>query len=133
MSTKKSLKWFVLLIFACGLLAACGHSTVQIGFVQNKIGDHWNAHYNTFIGTKSTSVKASAGQTLTLNYDVTVTKGELGLKVTNPSGDSLWEVNLQDDSKDTVQIPIDQDGRYTIAITGKDDNSGSWDITWAVK
>ena len=133
MSTKKSLKWFVLLIFACGLLAACGHSTVQIGFVQNKIGDHWNAHYNTFIGTKSTSVKASAGQTLTLNYDVTVTKGELGLKVTNPSGDSLWEVNLQDDSKDTVQIPIDQGGRYAIAITGKDDNSGSWDITWAVK
>jgi hypothetical protein len=129
---RKCVRWLVLVFFISGLLAACGHSSIQIGFVENNISKHWTAHYTTFSGTKATSLNANEGQVLVLDYDVHVTKGILNIKLTDPYDEAIWEIPIDKDNADKIPINIYQDGRYTIVLTGED-AGGSWDITWVVQ
>ena len=132
MHIKKFLKWFSLVIFVGGMLSACGHTSIQVGFSENNISRQWTAHYTTFTGTKATSVNAREGQKLVLDYDVRVTKGTLNIKITDPYDETMWGVTLDKNSTDRIPINIYQDGRYTIVLTGQD-AGGSWDITWDVQ
>ena len=47
MHIKKFLKWFSLVIFVGGMLSACGHTSIQVGFSENNISRQWTAHYTT--------------------------------------------------------------------------------------
>ena len=134
MNRKALLIWLFMALVIGGLMAACGEgqSRLVVGMRENHFPGHWQASYTKLIGTKTDRFQAKAGETLNLGYDVQVDKGMLTLQVENPDDDVVWEVALESDEAESVEVNLEQDGRYALRITGED-TSGGWDLAWNVR
>lgn len=134
MNRKRSL-WLLLaaLLFG-GLLASCGDGTsrIEIGMREIHLSGDWQANYATFTGRKSDTFQADAGQRLDLEYKTQVDRGTLKILVENPADEVVWQVSLQEGQSDSVQVPLEQDGRYTMRIVGEG-TSGSWHLQWNIQ
>jgi hypothetical protein len=111
------------------LLAGCGASTLEIGMVETNLPGRWEASYTTFTGTKLDTIRANAGQTLVLEYEVTVDKGNLGVEIIGQEDEILWGMSFKEDAEDSVELGLEQNGPYTIAIEG-DNTGGSFYLSW---
>jgi hypothetical protein len=119
------------LLLMTSLLAGCGSTTVQVGWVGSSVPGHIEYRYTTFDGVERKTFRAEAGQTTTFDCDVTVEKGTLLLQVVAPDGESLWEETFRQDTADTVTLTASQNGFHTVRIEGKA-TGGSFDISWSV-
>jgi hypothetical protein len=113
------------LLLMTSLLVGCGSSTVKVGWVGSSDPGHIGYRYTTFDGVERKAFRAEAGQTMTFDYDVTVEKGSLVLKVGDPDK-VLWEETFREDAADTITLTAPQNGLYTIRI------EGSFDLSWSV-
>jgi hypothetical protein len=114
------------------LLASC---TVKSGtFVEvcTDLPGDISCEVTTFEGKKSYSVRAEAGQTLTLAYDVAVSKRSMEIQVENPNGDVVWEVSIEDVAADVIELPLDKDGKYSVVLKGNG-MGGEYDVSWDVE
>ena len=118
------------LLLMTSLLVGCGSSTVKVGWVGSSDSGHIGYHYTTFDGVERKTFRAEAGQTMTFDYDVTVEKGALVLKVGDPDK-VLWEETFREDAADTITLTAPQNGLYTIRIEGQA-TGGSFDLSWSV-
>ena len=125
------------LLLMTSLLVGCGSSTVKVGWVGSSGPGHMGYsytmgyRYTTFDGVERKTFRLEAGQTITFDYDVTVEKGALLLKVVDPDGENLWETTFRKDAADTVTLTASQNGLHTVRIEGQA-TSGSFDISWSV-
>jgi hypothetical protein len=124
--------WLSVLLLLAVLLTGCEADSVEIGMVETHLASEWRATYTTFSGTKTDIIQADAGQTLVLEYDAQVDKGMLDIQIENPDDEVIWEMPLQEDNADTVQVPLPQEGRYALRIRGED-TGGGWDLTWDIQ
>ena len=126
----------VLLLLLVFTLGACdaweGGSTVEIGMVENSGFNNTEARFETLRGRKVRQETLSTGETLVLDYDVTVDKGTLTLMVEDPSGESVWETEVTDSAADQVEIVAAEAGNYDIIVEG-DDAGGSYDLSWTLE
>jgi hypothetical protein len=90
------------------------------------------ACYAAFSGSRVRRVQADTGETLVVEYDATVNKGILTISVAGPDDEIPWVVSLDRDSKDGVELPVEQDGRYAIVVLG-DGTAGSFALWWHVE
>lgn len=67
-----------------GLLAGCGQSQVQLGWIESNQPGHFRASYAMFSGSEVRRARAGAGETLVLQYDAKVDKGALAIRVEDP-------------------------------------------------
>ena len=118
------------LLLMISLLVGCGSSTVKVGWVGSSDSGHIGYRYTTFDGVERKTFRAEAGQTMTFDYDVTVEKGALVLKVGDPDK-VLWEETFREDAADTITLTVPQNGLYTIRIEGQA-TGGSFDLSWSV-
>jgi hypothetical protein len=118
------------LLLMTSLLVGCGSSTVKVGWVGSSDPGHIGYRYTTFDGVERKAFRAEAGQTMTFDYDVTVEKGSLVLKVGDPDK-VLWEETFREDAADTITLTAPQNGLYTIRIEGQA-TGGSFDLSWSV-
>ena len=132
MNRKRTPMWLTIAFFLIGLLAACGPSSLEIGMMETNLPGRWEASYMTFTGTKADKIQADAGQTLILEYEVDVDKGDLSIEVKHPEAGALWDVVLQEDAEDTVELALEWAGPYTITIEG-DNAGGSFDLSWELE
>ena len=100
--------------------------------VETNLPGRWEANYRTFTGTKLDTIRADAGQTLHLEYEVTVDKGDLGVEIVGQEDEILWGMSFKEDAEDIVELGLEQDGLYTIAIEG-DNTGGSFDLSWELR
>jgi hypothetical protein len=113
-------------------LAGCGSSSLKVGWRETSSLKQKQAQYVTFDGTQTKTFHAEAGQTITLEYKVTVEKGSLTLKLVAPGGESLWEETYHENGEDAVSVTMPDDGRYTLRIEGEE-TGGSFDISWSMQ
>lgn len=113
------------------LLAGCGSSTVKIGWVGSSGPGRMGYRYTTFDGVERKMFRSEADQAITLDYDVTVEKGALVLKVVAPDGEGLWEETFREDASDTVTLMAPQNGLCTIRVEGQA-TGGGFDLSWSV-
>ena len=118
------------LLLMTSLLAGCGSSTVKVNWVGSSGPGQMGYRYTTFDGVERKTFRAEAGQTMTFDYDVTVEKGALVLKVGDPDK-VLWEETFREDAADTITLTAPQNGLYTIRIEGQA-TGGSFDLSWSV-
>jgi len=128
----QSWRTWLALVMLLGLISACGQSSLEIGMVETHLPGQWDARYTTFTGTKMDRIRAEGGETLRLEYQAEVDKGRLDIRIEDPAGEALWEVSLQEARQDSVEVVIEEDGRYAIAIEGSD-TEGSFDLSWTVE
>jgi hypothetical protein len=135
MKQPRTLGQIVLLMVAAGLIAGCGWTGwtgIKLGFQESERQGHWDLHYGTFTAREVNTFSADAGDTLVLDYKVNVDKGELALSVENPDGAAIFDLVLAEDARDVVRLQIEQSGRYTIVVAGKD-TGGSTELDWDVE
>jgi len=111
------------------LLAGCGSSSVQVGWVESRQLATWRASYDTFDGIERTAFRAQEGQTISLDYDVTVEKGSLTLRLVAPDGESVWEKTYSQDGDESITLTAPQQGRYRLCVEG-DGAGGSFGLSW---
>ena len=111
------------------LLIGCGSSTVRLGWSESKLPGRWRADYATFEGVEQTTFRVKKRQTVTLDYDVTVEKGMLTLKIIGPDGESHWERSFGETTDGVVTLTASQKGRYQVYVEGKG-TGGSFDLSW---
>ena len=95
---------------------------------------HIAYHYYTFNGMAREKSQVSAGQIIQFTYAADVTKGSLSMEVKDPTGVSLWRVNVPEHQArtGTGQFPAHRTGQYLFVVTGLD-TGGSFDLSWHVK
>ena len=118
-------------IIYTGLLSGCSQSQLYIGSQGYNMPGHISYQYHTFTGSETCRFEAESGQRLTLNYDIGIGKGSLMIEVENPIGNEIWEMLLNEDTKDTVELVLEEEGRYAIEIRG-DNAGGYYDIRWCL-
>jgi len=119
------------LLLMTSMLIGCGSSTVKVGWRGSSGPGHMGYHYTTFDGVERKKFRVEAGQTIPFDYDVTVEKGTLVLKVVTPDSENLWEETFREDAAGTVTLTAPQNGLYTIRIEGQS-TGGSFDLAWNV-
>lgn len=119
------------LLLMAGLLVGCSSSTIKVAWMGSSGPGHIGYRYTTFDGVERKTFRSEADQTITFDYDVTVEKGSLGLKVVAPDGENLWEEMFRKDTADTVTLTATQNGFHTICIEGQT-TGGGFDLSWSV-
>jgi len=115
------------------LFAGCGGTDqIRLGWSGANRPSRIGYSYVTFTGKEVGSFRAAVDQTITLNYTAIVNKGTLSIRVRNLQGQSLWQAELDEDKNDSVQIPVEQAGIYTVLVEGQD-TGGGFGVTWEVK
>jgi hypothetical protein len=100
-------------------------------------------NYMSFDGTKATNqdidqLEVHKGQVLHVDYNVVVKTGDLSLItiLTGSQNDknhiSIWNNTLHHNKSETIDIPINDDGKIMFQISGSK-TSGSYDIKWNIK
>jgi hypothetical protein len=100
--------------------------------VETHLPGRWEASYTTFTGNKTDTIRASAAQTLVLDYEVEVDKGELTIELRRHEGGPLWDMSFQEDAADSVAIALPDTGPHTLAIEGEG-AGGSFDLSWELE
>jgi hypothetical protein len=113
-------------------LAGCGSSSVKIGWLETSGVSHKTARYETFSGSEQATNCADAGQTITLDYTVTVSKGTLTFVIEKSDNPSYWENTFSQDASDTITIVAEDKRCYSLQITGKQ-AGGSYNIAWSIE
>lgn len=95
---------------------------------------HITYRYNTFNGLAREKSQVNTSQTIQVTFATHVTKGSLAMEVKDPTGASLWRVNVPEHQtrQGTTQITAHRSGEYQFVVTGLD-TGGSFDLSWRVK
>ena len=120
----------VLLLTGCGALSPGGESGLfGNGFFRR-----------TIVGTSSKTLTSDrfwvkAGQSIVIDYEVTVRNGDLYVSVGEyglPSGDSIERVPVRESGSGRIKVPINRSGNYRVRVSlwGF---GGDLHIRWGVK
>lgn len=128
----RKLSSILLVGLTIAMLVGCARSTIKIGWSGTSRPGVKAYSYTTFNGREKSTFRAEEGEMIVLDYEVTVDKGSLTLRVENPDGESLWEESFEEDGEDSVEISVDTSGRHQIVIVGND-TGGSFDLSWEIE
>ncbi|MNW38111.1 hypothetical protein D3C74_151700 [compost metagenome] len=119
----------ILVLLIVTLLAACNERIVFMGSsssTKNKI----EASYKLFTGTDEKKVSLKNGQTLAIDYQSEVQKGELTIKLYDPDNQLLKDLSTNKSGNE--KIGVDKDGIYRLEITGNN-TKGSYELTYKIE
>jgi hypothetical protein len=119
-------------VLASFLMTSCASRSIRIGWLEHDASNRKQASYRKFTGKERATIRASAGETLHLSWDVTVEKGSLTFRLLDPQKDSLWVESYLEDTQGSVTLPLPQKGIYTLWIQGGE-TRGSFDLTWVAE
>jgi len=105
---------------------------IKIGWVEFSNLNSIKCSYTTFTGIEKRGVWVKAHQCILLSYKVTVSSGNLQIRIESPSGIILWQNLFESDESGVVNIKANQSGWYEVFIEGEN-TRGSFDIRWKVK
>ncbi len=114
------------------LLASCSTATMKIGYVCTDRPDAFDCHYMKFTGVKSTIERLHSGETLVVDYDISVEQGTLELRIVDPTGAFIWEQEFGSPQADSISISADPGGNYRVIVQGLG-TRGGFTVAWTVK
>lgn len=127
MRSKKFVSILVLLITVLGL-TACSFGSTKKGWVGNNYPGNFNASFNLFTGTESSSnITLNSGEFLEIEYNSVIESGELEIKMMGPDDEKVSEININE--KGVLEIAAETSGKYQIIITA-DMAKGIFSFTW---
>ena len=114
------------------LISGCNNdNSVKVGWLGNKIGSRMNASYRLFSGSEVGSIKAKAGETIVVDYEVTVAEGTLTIELQSNTGKILLQEEFVDYGCDSIEYRADRDERYRIVVKGYK-TKGNYNLGWTI-
>ena len=99
-------------------------SGLQMGWVESNTRDHWSATYAFHDGYQQRTINADGKPTL-LKVEIVSSSGELGMTVTDESGNVIFDQQ----GIATSSFEIEVSGKATVTITGEE-HKGSFSLSW---
>jgi hypothetical protein len=118
---RKFTGYIVILILVLSVFTGCSYS---VGMVSSTKKGKMDYSYTTFNGEESHSEKLKEGQTLALDYSITVKKGKLIISVSDPDGKEVLKKEFTESKKDKIDIAAEKTGKYIIYVKGEDTSGG---------
>ena len=133
MSNKPIISWLAISTLTFILfLTGCEANAVKIGWRETSSLSSKTAQFVTFDGIDRVAICAKAEQTISLDYEVAVSKGTLNIALNSPDGTSVWQETFNQDAADAVTLPSTDSGCYTLQFVGEK-TGGSLDFAWEVE
>lgn len=110
-------------------LAACDKKVLFVGSnssTKNKV----EASYKLFTGTEEKKISLKNGETLAIDYQSEVEKGELMIKIYDPDNQLLQDLSTNKSGNEKIEVS--KDGKYKIEITGNK-TKGSYEIKYKIE
>jgi len=117
---------FVILFIFISLIGC----TSSISYYSYDLPGHNKMGFSYLNGTQSEAIKAKKGQTIVLNYETKVTKGDLSINMYDP--DKKDVAQIETNSIGTKEILAKKDGIYHMKIYAKKAR-GNYNLKWKVK
>ncbi|WP_054941606.1 hypothetical protein [Paenibacillus ihuae] len=125
-------KWVLLgtlVLLIVTVLAACDKTVMFVGSnssSKNKV----KASYRLFTGTEEKKVRLKSGETLAINYQSKVEKGELTIKLYDPDNQLIQDMSINESGDE--KIGVNKDGIYRFEITGNK-TRGSYELKYKIE
>ncbi|MNN64217.1 hypothetical protein D3C81_1796480 [compost metagenome] len=125
-------KWIflgIMVLITITLSAACSKKVLFVGSSwgsKNKI----EASYKLFTGTEERKVSLKNGETLAIDYQSEVEKGELTIKLYDPDDQLLKSLGTNQSGNEG--IGINKDGKYRLESSGNT-TKGSYEIMYNIE
>ena len=103
---------------------ASTQSGLRMAWVESNSANHWSAAYAFHDGYVQRAINAD-GEPITLETEIVSSSGEIGMTVTDDSGNIIFE--QQGIGTSSFKIKISR--KVTVKITG-DDHKGSFSLSW---
>lgn len=119
--------WAILVVIFVVILrggVAPSGSGLQMGWVESNTRDHWSATYAYHDGYQQRTINTD-GEPTVLKVEIISSSGEIGMTVTDESGNVIYDQQWIDTSSFEIEIP----GKVTVKITGED-HKGSFSLSW---
>lgn len=127
---KKTAIIFIALL-SLSLLSACLESNPEIDMNGFNEPGHIKYSFTRFTGIQLGEIEAEDEQVIDLSVTAGVVRGRLLMQVMSPSQELMWDVILEENVNETVQIPVTEDGVHMLIIRGLNAR-GSFDVQWEV-
>jgi hypothetical protein len=90
----------------------------------SSVAGHIDAHFRYFNGDDARPFTGTAGERLTVRFDLEPAKGTLALRLLSPGGDTLWTHVAAEASTGTRTITLPESGKYRIGVAGEQSRGG---------
>jgi major membrane immunogen (membrane-anchored lipoprotein) len=122
----------IIMILVGTLVAGCGSSSVKIGWSASDTLKRKQAKYVTFDGQEKKNFRVQSGETIHMEWEVTVEKGSLTIELQDPDQETRWKESYPEDSEGSFTLTAEKSGLYTLRILGES-TGGSYDIQWKIE
>jgi hypothetical protein len=128
------MKRFGLFLIALLLgLAACeGASGLRVSWMETSRPGSVQVTYNSFTGREAETIRADAGDPIIVDYEATVEKGTLQMRLEGPNETELWSETFQADADGQITRQAPQDGRYRLIVHGEE-TRGGYELIWGIE
>ncbi|WP_425449361.1 hypothetical protein [Dethiothermospora halolimnae] len=112
---------------AIGILTIFTGCEKRIMFVSDNIGNNISAKYRYFDGDEGKTIYSKDNDKINIEYDVTVDKGKLIIKLEDKDDNVIWEKDFSENEKSNVTLDIEKDKKYRLTIIGEE-TKGKYNI-----
>lgn len=126
MRTRTRIGILALVVTFILLLTACDRSILWVG---SNMGSNMQASYKLFTGNEVKQIKAQSGETMIIDYQSKVKKGDLSIKLYDPDDTLIKEFATNEAG--VAEIKADKEGKYKIEVIGED-TSGSFKVDYKI-
>lgn len=109
------------------ILTACD---LRVLSISSNVGSNVRASYKYFTGNDIKKFKVKSGETMIIDYQSKVKKGDLSIKLYDPDDTLIKEFATNEVGVE--EIKADKDGKYKIEIIGKS-TSGSFKVKYKIE
>ncbi|MEJ2359085.1 MAG: hypothetical protein P8Y13_13550 [Deinococcales bacterium] len=126
-TVKPGRRWLALALVAVALLAVGAEFAIEgppwaggrrVLWRGSSVPGHIGAHFRYFDGSDGRRLAGSAGETLTIRFDLEPDTGVLDLNVVSPEGTAIWTRSAAQPTQGSANVPLPESGRYRVEITG---------------
>lgn len=127
MRTRTRIGILALVVTFILMLTACDRSILWVG---SNMGSNMQASYKLFTGNEVKQIKAQSGETMIIDYQSKVKKGDLSIKLYDPDDTLIKEFATNETG--VAEIKADKEGKYKIEVIGED-TSGSFKVDYKIE
>jgi hypothetical protein len=128
-STRRTAGLWLGLLGGALLLSSCiVNNGVRVNWSSSVSAHSYSARYATFSGTSSVPISINESQVV-FDYQATVDRGRLSIKLNDPQGKEVWSTTLTRSGSGTRTVAISRFGSYSLTLEGQD-TGGGFEVRW---
>lgn len=123
-------KTALLLAVALSVITLAG-CTLSVGSYFAQSQGRMTGRYATYDGVKTRNIALESGHTLSLDYNIKVSKGTLTLALLNPDGEVVWKEDCTADRHAKIVYTPLTPGVHKLELTAEW-TGGSYELKWTI-